>query len=164
MEHDSLLKKIVAIAHVNNEIIQRINNQKIISSCNKKQNLVAITDIFNDKLDYNCSSFADAARLNESMLFVAQKYKLFGRSEESKQELLKFKNNFEILQTFLGQIEEQMIDAKGNKQDIQKEVEFINKKIQDLLKRDDVKLREKVEFVMSSSIFNGGFSFPEISK
>jgi hypothetical protein len=39
------------------------------------------------------------------MFLVTQKFKMFGGSAEAVEELVKFKNNFEILQTKLGALE-----------------------------------------------------------
>jgi hypothetical protein len=62
-------------------------------------------DLFNDKLDFNCEKFQDVVRLNESMSIAIEKYS-FLDPKRAASELEKFKDNFEILQTCLGEIDQ----------------------------------------------------------
>ncbi len=88
---------------------------------NNSITLQVVPDVFNDRVEYNLVSFRDVIRLNAALLLVPllclffielylfslfyfrlQKYRLFGESAEAKQELEKFKYNFEVsLDTFL---------------------------------------------------------------
>jgi len=73
------------------------------------------------------------------MITVALKYELFGESEKAKKELQKFMQNFEIIQTGLGQIEECLIDATDNSShEINKKIVNINKEITSLLNNKSV--------------------------
>jgi hypothetical protein len=115
-----LLKKIQAIATVNNEIIVRIKSkEKVIFfkyemgmkresafqitlketkeeidakniSCTWKGPplMIPIPDIFNDKININCTSFEDLERLNNEILQVSLKYRLFGESDDAKNEMV----------------------------------------------------------------------------
>eukprot|EP01116_Phalansterium_solitarium_P018130 TRINITY_DN4689_c0_g1_i1.p1 TRINITY_DN4689_c0_g1~~TRINITY_DN4689_c0_g1_i1.p1 ORF type:complete len:283 (-),score=40.34 TRINITY_DN4689_c0_g1_i1:215-1063(-) len=76
-----------------------------------KHQLTDIEDMFNDKVFYKCVTFADIKRLNSDMHRVAQKYRLFGGSEESIAVLRQFLGNFEVLQVMLGEIENQLISV-----------------------------------------------------
>lgn len=53
-------------------------------------------DFFNDKIDFTCIAFDDVCRLNEKLLDVATKFDLFGETDRARQELEKFKLNFEV--------------------------------------------------------------------
>src|SRR5689334_15398363 len=86
---------------------------EIISNFKGEKMLTKIPDIFNDNLIYDCRTFDDIKGLNSEMLLVAGKYELFSGGQRAIEELNKFKDNFEILQTFLGEIEEKMIDASS---------------------------------------------------
>lgn len=158
---EDLLKKINAIALVNEEIIARIRAKKEVqtysyaittdTSADKKKLVVKceqvvcktpaasivatfkpackfaeIPDIFNDKISYTCSSFDDLARINQQMLPVARKFDLFGNSDKAVKELEKYKINFELVQTQLGRIEEQLIDAKSIVAEVQRQVDVVN--------------------------------------
>jgi len=72
--------------------------------------LVQSNDIFNDKIDFNCTSFEDCVRLNKLMFPVSQKFRMFGGSEESVAELTNFLANFEIIQKHLIKVEQSIID------------------------------------------------------
>lgn len=75
------------------------------------------------------------------MLTVASKYELFGATEKSLTELEKFKSNFELLQTFLGQIEGQMIDVSNDRRiEYEKELKEINSRLSSLLMKPAFRL------------------------
>jgi hypothetical protein len=95
--------------------------------------LTPIQDIFNDKLDFSCNTFDDIVRLNAGLLSTSQKYELFGTSTKAQQELQKFLNNFELLQIFLGQIEEKFIEVPSSRVKYEKELQEINQKVNALL-------------------------------
>jgi hypothetical protein len=66
------------------------------------------TDFFNDRLDYSCSTFDDLLRLNKEMLRVALKYRLFGNTPSSLEELQKYLHNFELIRLRLVEIEKEL--------------------------------------------------------
>lgn len=67
--------------------------------------LISVQDVFNDKIDFDCSCFADTIRLNREMPIVAKKYAFFDCTESALGVIQNFLNNLELLQTFLGEIE-----------------------------------------------------------
>lgn len=71
-------------------------------------------DVFNDKIDFKCSCFEDAIRLNREMPTIAQKYAFFDCTNSALGVIQNFLENMEILQTFLGEIESTLIDAKSS--------------------------------------------------
>jgi len=98
----------------------------IISTWECASNFVEVSDIFNDRLDYKCNSFSTLSKLNEEMFKVAQKYEMFGNSDKAIHELENFKKNFEITQTYLGQLEAQLIEPNSEKDIYEKKVRQIN--------------------------------------
>eukprot|EP00386_Alphamonas_edax_P002282 GDKI01006811.1.p1 GENE.GDKI01006811.1~~GDKI01006811.1.p1 ORF type:complete len:133 (-),score=34.96 GDKI01006811.1:37-435(-) len=77
-----------------------------------KYELEDIPDTFNDKLDFtSVQTFERVAELNRRMLPVAKKYELFGGSEPSLAVLQKFHHNFIGIQTYLGCIQEKLVDS-----------------------------------------------------
>jgi hypothetical protein len=68
-------------------------------------------DLFNDKLDFSCENFNDVQRLNEEMTKVLAKY-TFLDPIRAAPEIDKFLNNFEVLQIFLGEIEEHLMQSE----------------------------------------------------
>jgi len=111
----------------------------IIDNWKKPIQLLKPIDLFNDKLDYRCSSFADVIRLNESMLNVIEKY-TFLDPNRAHGELEKFKQNFEILQTCLGEIDGTFYSlSNGSKlKQYRDELEDINKRFLNLHMNHDV--------------------------
>jgi hypothetical protein len=69
------------------------------------------------------------------MLFVVRKYEMFGESEKAKRETTKFKNNFEVLQVLLGEIESKLFDTKSHLPEIEKEVKEINERMAKLFQK-----------------------------
>jgi hypothetical protein len=88
--------------------------------------LIRVDDIFNDKIDYDCTCFQDIVRLNEALLGVAKKYELFGESEKAINEVEKFKANFESLHLSLGLVERQVVDTDSELAKYRAEVEELN--------------------------------------
>ena len=72
---------------------------------NDRIKLSIIPDIFNDKINFDCFTYSNISRLNKAMLRVVHKYELFGETEKAYEEVNKFYNNFEHLQTLLAEIE-----------------------------------------------------------
>jgi len=165
MEHEVILKKITAIASVNDEIIQRVKSKttvigyqyfvepkatekilqldlsedktklsssNILSSWSCKSNMTQIDDLFNDKLNYSCQNLDDCICLNKHMLLVAKKYAMFNSTPQSIEELKKFMCNYEILQTFLGDLDEKLCDAQSQMDFMKEQVDMINNLLQQL--------------------------------
>lgn len=124
------LRKIIALAKINAEIITRITEMRVAiwhafqaakaPSCSPAACPAALVqglktpsplrlqqpvDVFNDKIRYECATFRDVIRLNVDMLAVARKFEFFGETKRAMHELQKFKSNFEELQQALGAIE-----------------------------------------------------------
>jgi len=165
---DILLKKIISLSKVNDEIISRIKgkqsfvvNYNYAIACytaphllkdeiipqtqlfveeNKTENLVqnilnswkrtveikVIKDIFNDKINYEDTSFNGLCILNSKMVEVAAKYEMFGDTEKTKVELKLFIINLEQIKVELGKIEEKMVDIPNTSNEFQKEVIKLN--------------------------------------
>jgi hypothetical protein len=85
------------------------------------------------------------------MLPLVNKYTIFGDCEGTKKELCKFKNNFEILQVFLGDIENKLsetFDIGGHIDNIRKEAALINQTF--AAKVDATALRGPVSRIINS--------------
>jgi len=104
----------------------------LLQSLTLNLNLIIIDDVFNDKLNYNCTSFEQIQYLNKAMLPVAMKYALFGDSEKAIAETRKFLTNFEILQTGLGQCEERLKDVDSNMEELRQKIQALNTKCTEL--------------------------------
>jgi len=88
-----------------------------------------IKDLFNDKLNYNILEYNDLVLINNKMLEVAEKYKMFGESEPVNTELSKFLQNFEMIQVELVQIEEKIQDTDSELKKLEAEVKNINERL-----------------------------------
>ena len=128
------LRKINALAKVNSEIIIRITGMRVAMweaykrrkpSCTVTPSTAQLVhgikapaplclsvpvNLFNDEIRYECVTFAHLIRLNVEMLSVAKKFAFFGDSSccRALSELLKFKTNYELLQTALGEIDDRL--------------------------------------------------------
>lgn len=71
------------------------------------------------------------------MLEVSGKFVMFEGNATSMQELEKFKNNFELLQTFLGAIEQLLLE-KPKSTKIQSIVDKLNQTVDELKKEKNV--------------------------
>eukprot|EP01125_Pyxidicula_operculata_P001768 TRINITY_DN11600_c0_g1_i1.p1 TRINITY_DN11600_c0_g1~~TRINITY_DN11600_c0_g1_i1.p1 ORF type:complete len:391 (-),score=52.83 TRINITY_DN11600_c0_g1_i1:107-1279(-) len=110
-----------------------LNEQKTVipaidirDSWKTQSTLCTVEDFFNDKLDYSCTSYQDIVRLNQSMLVVARKYRIFECTRDSLNVLEQFKKNFEELQIYLGEIEAMLENAKSKRDVIQPYVDQLN--------------------------------------
>jgi hypothetical protein len=132
------------------ENVEETCGSTIIASWKKDITLKIPIDLFNDKLDYKCSTFEDIVRLNTSMLFVIEKY-TFLDPKRAQSELEKFKNNFEVLQTCLGDIDGIFYnisnDSKLNY--YRTELEDINQRFNNLLMNHDVIFGNKIDSWMT---------------
>ncbi|CAF1123401.1 unnamed protein product [Didymodactylos carnosus] len=117
--------------------VQEVKRQKyvkqVIDQWHQPIELIAIQDIFNDRLNYRCIHFNDLAQLNKAMFIVVQKYKLFGDTDESKQEVEKFLFNFQsIHDNGLKQIQKQLDAPKSDLEDLKKKIDDINYQIENM--------------------------------
>lgn len=76
-----------------------------------EQQLVPVEDIFNHKLDCKCTNFDDLSRLNKQIMAVVETFAKYGNSQTTLPELDKWKQNLEILQIGLGQVEASLLFA-----------------------------------------------------
>lgn len=79
-------------------VVNFLSAFELVRNYRMKQLVTAVTDTFNDQVNYQCSTFENIKLLNDRMIVVANKYKLFGESGNVKPILTIFKSNFEILQ------------------------------------------------------------------
>ena len=96
---------------------------------------------------------ADIVCLNSELLFVAQKYKLFNGAL-SALEVLQKKLNFEVLQKFLRELDEQFLDAQSHLAELQnfyKEFLECFKTIE--AKQNEINNGEKVQMEKQSQEF-----------
>ncbi len=92
----------------------------------------AVNDLFNDRLNYAPQTFDELVKLNSSMLAVALKYEMFGETNKAREELVKFKNNFEIIQVALGELEQRTQDAPSEMERIASGVKQLNTQLKQL--------------------------------
>jgi hypothetical protein len=114
----------------NNTILSSLSDIvafEILCAWTTNSKLETIWDVFNDKIDYNVTTFEQVVSLNDKMLEVVRKYQLFGESDKAKTELSKFKTNFEVLQTMLGSIESKLLSPNSDIASINQKVDQINK-------------------------------------
>ncbi len=126
------------------------NVSKIISEWKKSLSITKIDDVFNDNINFSCKYFNDIIRLNKEMVSVSKKYRLFGETEQSKIELNKFKNNYEVLQTGLGEIELTLIDTNSDLEDIINAVGQINNLFKTLGNNKDVNFGKQLDNLVIS--------------
>ena len=85
-------------------------------------------EIPDDKLNILCRDFNDIKIQNREMLKTVKKYnKLFDRSKSSLEVLDQFKENFELLQVGLGELEQQLISQELPSKNLQPQIDEINK-------------------------------------
>jgi len=100
----------------------------IVDEWKKMVTLKIPIDLFKDHVDYKCETFADVQRLNASLLTVIEQYH-FLDPIRAQPELQKFKSNFEVLQTCLGEVEGLLIEPESKLEEFEMELEEINKRI-----------------------------------
>jgi len=120
------------------EVKVNANAVGIVKKWTQNVQLTVIKDIFNDKTDYTCKSFEDLVRINGTMLEVVQKYELFGESDKAKLEISKFLSNFEVIQTKLGEIEEELADSNSQLLQFEEKVKLINDTLVELTKERNI--------------------------
>lgn len=103
------------------EAKQEQDAQQLISSFKpniSQSPLTAVDDIFNDRLNYTCSSFQDIVRLNADIPRVAQKFDLL-REEKAVPYVRQFLENLNTLQVALGQLDGMLRDQESSLQQLQ---------------------------------------------
>ncbi|CAF2045199.1 unnamed protein product [Rotaria magnacalcarata] len=106
----------------------------IINSWHSSIQMTVIPDIFNDKINHSCSNYADLVRLNSEMYIVVQKYELFGDSDRARQEMLKFLENFRLIQTNLKLIEAKAEHEINKLEELKNKINDINHQFENLMK------------------------------
>jgi len=121
------------------EVIENSLGSTICENWKKSISLKPPLDLFNDKLDYNCQSYKDMVRLNDSLLNIIDKY-MFLDLSRAQIELQKFKINFEIIQTYLGEVDMTFYNLSNDSRltFYQTELEEINQGIKELFMNQDV--------------------------
>jgi len=121
------------------EVVEELPRSSLLENWKKVITLKKPVDLFNDKLNYNCSTFQDITKLNESMLGVIDKF-LFLDPKRAQSELEKFKVNFEILQQCLGEVEGSFHNVSdfSKLSTYQVEVDDINNRIKQVFLNPDV--------------------------
>ena len=105
--------------------------------------LLKIEDTFNDKLNFKFSTLSDVKFLNTKMLPIAEKYKMFGGTEQSLDVLKQFKYNFEVLQVFLGKLESSLMDTEDPSESQHEKLYQINNLYNELISEGvDINLNE----------------------
>lgn len=100
-----------------------------------------IWDVFNDKPNWKCSTWADLKRLNLEQNAIVDKFELLDKSNaKAKNELAKYLHNFEVIQTGLGQLESKTLSEQSRLPEFQKRVTEINTLLAEL-KKDGVKFK-----------------------
>jgi len=96
-------------------------------------------DLFNDKINFNCATFEDICKLNESMLGVVDKF-MFLDPKRAQSELEKYKVNFEILRQSLGEVEGTFhnVSEFSKLTSYQNELTDINERVSHLVLNPDV--------------------------
>ena len=116
-----------------NELQVKQDSSVVTKAWRVSGQIIAISDIFNDKLNYSCETYADLVRLNSEMYTVAEKYELFGDSEKARQEALKFLKNFQLIETNLKQIEESVQQEESKLEELKNKVNDINSQLEKLM-------------------------------
>jgi len=117
-----------------------------------------VWDVFNDKPNWECETWADLKRLNNDLCAIVDKFELLDKNNaKAKNELAKYLHNFEVIQTGLGQVEEKTLSEKSRKQELQKRISEINSMLAGL-KKDGVKFEPDLPMpgnFTGTSILNG---------
>jgi len=124
--------------------------QTIINEWKSFQKFEEIPDTFNDKLLYNATTFHEVIKLNEEMLPVAQKYKLFGGSSESLEVLSQFLKNYEVVQVNVGNLEEKMMGVKVDPA-VKEKIDSINAEILELKSYPNLIITSENDCLLSMS-------------
>eukprot|EP01125_Pyxidicula_operculata_P005166 TRINITY_DN1878_c0_g2_i5.p1 TRINITY_DN1878_c0_g2~~TRINITY_DN1878_c0_g2_i5.p1 ORF type:complete len:275 (-),score=48.07 TRINITY_DN1878_c0_g2_i5:572-1396(-) len=87
-----------------------------------------VRDMFNDNLNYDCQSFSDLENLNSKMLETALKFEMSG-DIEAYPYLMEFKDNFEVIQVELSNLESILCDSVSKRYIYKKDLDEVNKRI-----------------------------------
>jgi hypothetical protein len=123
------------------EKIEELPRSDILQNWKKSIPLKRPVDLFNDKINYNCTSFQDICTINEGMLGVVDKF-LFLDPKRAQSELEKIKHNFEVLKESLREVEGIFNTdndfSKSYLEDYKKEVENLNNSVNHMLLNPNV--------------------------
>ncbi len=113
-----------------------------------------VWDVFNDKPNWKCTTWADLKRLNKELHAITDKFELLDKNNaKAKIELAKYLHNFEVIQTGLGELESKTLSEKSRLAELQPRVDEINAML-GALKKDGVKASPSGSNFMGSSILN----------
>jgi len=97
-------------------------------------------DLFGDKIDFTCTNFDDLCRVNAAMVVTLAKY-YFLEPTRTRPEIEKFKNNLELIQQLLGEIEGHFTSSlRSSFSEIQEKLESANDILKTVFNRPDVNL------------------------
>jgi len=123
------------------QVVEELPRSSLLENWKKSITLKKPIDLFNDKINFNCTNFQDITRLNESMLGVIDKF-LFLDPKRAQSELVKYKSNFETLQQCLGEIEGALNNVtnfyESKLKAYQSEVDDINTRLNGVFLNPDV--------------------------
>jgi hypothetical protein len=101
-----------------------------------------IWDVSNDKPDWQATRWDDLKRLNRELFAIAEKFELLDKSNAKAQtELAKYLQNFELIQTSLGAVEEKTLIQVSRQDQLAARVAEVNSLL-DGLKLDGVAFRQ----------------------
>jgi hypothetical protein len=137
------------------EVTRTIKVQRLIQEYVFKGNLrTDVWDVFNDKPNWTCSTWADLKRLNKELHAIVDKFELLDKNNaKAKNELAKYLHNFEIIQTGLGELESKTISDKSRKAELQQRVNKMNAILIEL-KQEGVNAKILVSNFIDSIILN----------
>lgn len=130
----SIVERCLKLDVIEQQVEQNAN--EITKAWCSSTQMIVIPDIFNDKLNYSCQTYSDLIRLNSEMFTVAQKYELFGDSEKARQEILKFSQNFRLIEAALDQIEKSLSHGRSKLEEIKHQLNGINSQLENLMKEN----------------------------
>lgn len=125
-----------------------------------EKTLSPVEDIFNDQLDFACSSLEDLKRLNAKMLQVAGKFKFFDCTEHALGLLREYLANYEVIHALFSEINEAIREYKSDLEAHQNTINTINEEIRDRLSGIEDKNKEMLELHSSKQCETLGLASP----
>lgn len=136
--HISLLWQPSSMRHVVTETLIETPSAWIVDAWKPDgaTGVLPVVDILSDtQLDYDTKSFADLRRLNNHMLPLATKYKLFGETAAAKGHVLPIMRNFQAIHQALEQVWASLADDTSQLAAVTHEIAAINKNVAALIAR-----------------------------
>eukprot|EP00029_Vermamoeba_vermiformis_P013247 TRINITY_DN8163_c0_g1_i1.p1 TRINITY_DN8163_c0_g1~~TRINITY_DN8163_c0_g1_i1.p1 ORF type:complete len:372 (-),score=90.92 TRINITY_DN8163_c0_g1_i1:7-1038(-) len=135
------------------EIRRTVKVQCLIQEFEFKGDLrTDVWDVFNDKPNWKCSTWADLKRLNKELHAIVDKFELLDKNNaKAKNELAKYLHNFEVIQTGLGQLEAKTLSETSRLQELEQRIVEINAMIAELKKAG---VKAKADFTGGSFLNN----------